>query len=179
MKKLYCILLPVVLLLCMTLLPVNSRAAASVMLVPDITEEMVQRPGMIGRFIIPDVGINVAVFDCNNADLAGEQNAVDAEDSASWFMWGTEGIIADHNEQGFYRITSAVPNETVAYIQNGTQFNKYMCVEAGIGKNTQYALLDKNNISFLNRADGYTVAYTCYNGWRTIYYTVWAPVETN
>ena len=166
--------------ICALMLTASHQAvnAMNVVYVADNTAEMQER-GMMGRFFVPDIDISVGVFDTSKADGNTKQAVVDYEDSASWFMYGTEQIIADHNEQGFIRLTGAVVDKTRAYMQKGAEIQKYVCVETGIGGNRTNALVDANGVQFNNRTDGNIITYTCYDGWEVVFYAVWAPIEEN
>ena len=85
--------------------------------VEDASGEIRERAGMIGRLVIPDVGVDAALFE-SSADAASRQKVVDAMDSALYIP-GTDGerdIIADHARQGFVQMEKAVPGKTLLYI---------------------------------------------------------------
>ena len=84
--------------------------------VEDASGEIRERAGMIGRLVIPDVGVDAALFE-SSADAASRQKVVDAMDSALYIP-GTDGerdIIADHARQGFAQMEKAVPGKTLLY----------------------------------------------------------------
>lgn len=68
-----------------------------------VLEEMANRPGMVGRLVIPSVGVNVALFS------GSDQAIVDAQDSAAYFSAGNSMVIGDHWNQGFTK-SKAVPS---------------------------------------------------------------------
>ena len=74
-----------------------------------VLEEMANRPGMVGRLVIPSVGVNVALFS------GSDQAIVDAQDSAVYFSAGNSMVIGDHWNQGFTKIKSCTVG-TKAYI---------------------------------------------------------------
>lgn len=85
--------------------------------------------GTHGRFQIPDLGIDVALYDGEKGKTA---EIVDAGDSAViWTPYGTsEGYIGDHSSEngGFCYLKYAVPNKTVAKIvyADGTE-EQWIC----------------------------------------------------
>lgn len=140
-----------------------------------VAAEMASRPGMTGRLYIPGVGLNVAIFN------GWSQGVIDAGDSAGTYRYGGgQMMIADHKNQGFSAIKSAVPGQTVAYINNGSTVQAYMCIAKGTGQNTAtgvpYDLLDCNgNSLYLQNAGGIGM-YTCNSHWSSITYTCWQPI---
>lgn len=149
--------------------------------VEDTSGEIRERDGMIGRLVIPDVGIDVALF-TGSADAESRQSVVDAQDSAL-FLPGTDGtrdIIADHALQGFSRIEKAVPGRTLLYLNGSGTTSVYRCIacEVGSGTNTGSDLLDQDGNSLLTPKDGNLILYTCHGLWKTVSYTIWEPVRT-
>ena len=145
----------------------------------DNSEELAARPGMMGRLYIPDIGVSVAVFDTDRTDVSVKQAAVDAADSAAWWREAATCFIADHDYEtngsdGFILTESAVPGQTVSYLQSGSDVSAYTCVDAGVGRNTGTQLLDRDGRSLGSRSGADFMTYTCYDGWEIIYYTVWA-----
>lgn len=63
-----------------------------------VLEEMARRPNMYGRLVIPSVGVNVALF------AVVSQAAADAQDSAAYFPFKNYMLVADHWNQGFWKI---------------------------------------------------------------------------
>lgn len=93
-------------------------------------KEMEERPAMIGRLYIPDVGVNVALFDTTGMKYDIGQSYVDAEDSSAWKDKNGIGVVADHGDQTFKNIHKSVSNETMAYIQVEENIKTYAYVEA-------------------------------------------------
>ena len=135
-----------------------------------VAEEMALR-GSIGRLIIPDGEINVALF--KNAYGDGSvQKIVDNEDSAAYITWYTKTIIADHVHQGFSGIKRAVPGITKAYIDCGTYTKTLICYNQFVGYNKGSYLSDINgNVSVDFNEPGFCM-YTC-NRDGTITITLW------
>ena len=142
----------------------------------DIKRQMQTRAGMIGRLLIPDVGVNVAVINVSCYDGRANQAVVDARDSAAWMAdWGASVLIGDHNNQGFNAMKRAVPNKTKAYIKNGTTTKTYICVANFKGHNT--GDITDNNFNSLrySNAGGITM-YTCNENSYNITITYWQPI---
>ena len=57
-------------------------------------KEMEERPAMIGRLYIPDVGVNVALFDTTGMKYDIGQSYVDAEDSSAWKDKNGIGVVS-------------------------------------------------------------------------------------
>ena len=177
MKKRYLICIAAMVLMCFLNAWNLSINAQTVTLIADNTAEMAERSGMNGRLIIPDADISVALFDVRTQGAQYRQAVTDAEDSAAWFQYGNSDIVADHNEQGFIRITRVTAGKSYAYVQKGNEIKKYVCVDCGVGQNTLTALIDRNGHNFCNYDPETMVTYTCYDGWKVVYYAVWTPVE--
>lgn len=111
----------------------------------------------VGRFVIPDVGVNVGCYSSNS------QLTVDAIDSAAYYYNCGHIIVADHVNQGFNAIKYCAIG-TKAYINSQT----YTCVDIIQGHNTGYGLTD----AYYNNIDGMypgsLVCYTCNGSWQDI-----------
>lgn len=77
--------------------PQQESSAPAAPVSVDVASQMASRPGMMGRLSIPDVGIDVAVF---NSD---SQATADAVDSACYFDWLGYPVMGDHQNQGVVR----------------------------------------------------------------------------
>lgn len=149
--------------------------------VEDASGEIRERAGMIGRLVIPDVGVDAALFE-SSADAASRQKVVDAMDSALYIP-GTDGerdIIADHARQGFAQMEKAVPGKTLLYLNGSGTTKVFRCTtcEVGSGTNTGSDLLGEDGKSILVQKDGNLILYTCHGLWKSVSYTVWEPVRT-
>lgn len=131
---------------------------------------------MIGRLYIPDVSVNVALFNTSNLSAKERQYVVDLLDSAAVFYLSSQCIIGDHDLQGFQNIRDVIENKTVAYIQKGSYTDTYICTEIGDGHNTGTTITDKNNLPIEERNDADIIMYTCNGCWQNITYTVWKKV---
>lgn len=139
---------------------------------------MYDRPGMIGRFYIPDVAYDAALFDCETESNEVTQKRVDDKDSASWFTHKKMAVIGDHGDQGFENIKNVIPYKTVAYIQTGLEIKKFICTSNGIGTNTRKKILDENGNSITEKEGHSFLTYTCVDETGVaIYYALWSPLN--
>lgn len=142
--------------------------------IPSASELANQNLGSAGRLVIPDVGIDVALY---YADDAHSQTIVNNTDSAALLTeFGNGNIIADHWNQGFDGIKSASVNNTVAYIGNGNSTKQYLCTSKFTGHNTEYDLTDNNYNSIVNSNNNGLIMYTCNDDWTNITITYWTPM---
>ena len=74
-----------------------------------------------GRLIIPDVGINVALYEASD----DSQEIVDTEYAAAYIHWSHLDFIADHRSQVFYALPFVTSNETHASIVRGKEIEEY------------------------------------------------------
>lgn len=111
--------------------------------------------GAEGRWIIPDVGVNVACFE----PVTDAQPITDKKDSAALIARGNTTIIADHNYQGFDAIKKCKEG-TLAYMHTGDAVKEFVCTDVVEGYNagTHLTDLDGNIVEF---ESGYT-NYTCH-----------------
>lgn len=117
-----------------------------------VAEQMAARPGMIGRFSIPAVGIDVAVF------YSDSQAVADAADSACCFDWLGYRVFGDHNYQGWSSLAYCAPGSTKAYFNDGANVTTYVCTANFTGINTGTQFCDDSG----NPIGGATlVTYTC------------------
>lgn len=140
-----------------------------------VSAEMASRHGMIGRLIIPNVGVDVALFNRYT------QSTVDNRDSAGTYRYnGGQMVIADHKNQGFSAMKTSIPGQTIAYINDGKSIETYICVDNNVGSNKSngipYDLLDCNGDSIYLQNAGGICMYTCNEHWSNITYTYWQPL---
>lgn len=146
-------------------------------LFPNNSDEISKRNGMIGSLYIPDVSVNVALFNTSNLSAKERQHVVDLPDSAAVFYLGPQCVIGDHDLQGFQNIRDVIENKTAAYIQKGSYTDTYICTEIGDGHNTGTTITDKNNLPIEERNDADIIMYTCNGCWQNITYTIWEQVS--
>ena len=115
----------------------------------------------IGRFKIPEVGVNVACY-AGNA-----QYIVDNKDSAAFFTAWSHQIIADHNNQGFEKVKKCEVGTIATFSVDGEILN-YKCVAKMLGHNTGKILTDENYISISGIYPDTLVCYTCNENWQNI-----------
>lgn len=131
-----------------------------------VLEEMANRPGMVGRLVIPSVGVNVALFS------GSDQAIVDAQDSAAYFSAGNSMVIGDHWNQGFTKIKSCAVG-TKAYIYRGDSIETLTCTNVCRGINNDYDILYEDGTSATTGS--WLLMYTC-NGanYHDITITIWS-----
>lgn len=110
--------------------------------------------GAIGRWVIPEVGVDVAAFDSSS------QSVVDAPDSAGLFYALGQHLVADHNYQGFNAIKNCRTGME-AHLETSEGRQTFICTGITTGTNVGNDIItsDGRSISKVNRG-GYT-CYTC------------------
>lgn len=135
-----------------------------------IRSEVASR-GSMGRLYSPSIGIDVALF------RSQAQSVCDARDSACYFYLGGSPVIADHTNQGFNRIRSAVPGSTLFYISDGNTVTTYRCIASYNGRNTGYDLTDESGVPASSKYPGSTILYTCRQDWQHVSIVHIAPIS--
>ena len=74
----------------------NKIFVSDIDLINTVAAEMTRRSGMSGRLTIPDVNVNVALFEVSASDGAANQKITDKTDSAAFIPWGNQWLVADH-----------------------------------------------------------------------------------
>jgi len=126
--------------------------------------------GFCGRLSIPNVGINVAMYNTLS------QGVCDREDSACMFNLSSYYgyIIADHSNQDF----SVLPYVTVGTIggivQSSGDVVFIRCCEVFQGHNTGSRITDANYNCVFGLYD--YLMYTCLDGWTNVQVTQWSVV---
>lgn len=166
-----------VMALSVNFVPVRANDNLPVLNSANNQEEMEERPAMIGRLYIPDVGVNVALFDTTGMKYNIGQSYVDAEDSSAWKDKNGIGVVADHGNQTFKDIHKSVSNETMAYIQVGENIKTYVCASSGCGTNTRKKLVNENGKEIYNAEGIDFMTYACADDTGVnIYYQTWTLV---
>ena len=132
--------------------PQQESSAPAAPVSVDVAAQMASRPGMMGRLSIPDVGIDVAVF---NSD---SQATADAVDSACCFDWLGYLVMGDHQNQGWSALQYCVPGSTLAYFDNGSSVTTYICTDNFTGINTGYGFTYDDGTPISGSS---LVLYTC------------------
>lgn len=133
--------------------------------------------GAAGRWVVPSVGINVAVY--NGSGYGGtlsNQEICDRWDSAAYYFLNGMSKIADHSNQEF----SALKYVSVgmnAYMDYGSYRQKYVCPRFEYGHNDIDYLYDADyNPLDSNYNPGGITCYTCNGNWRDIILASFQPV---
>lgn len=126
--------------------------------------------GALGRWSIPSVGVNVAVYE------SFDQSITNAKDSANYMPYGSQHLIADHKHQGFNAIKQCQIGDT-AYLDMGSSVEEYVCTAVFKGHNTIEKLtdLDYNDLKDTNPS-GIT-CYTCNENSRNVTIVFFEPVN--
>ena len=126
----------------------------------------------IGRFLMPDVDIDVGLYEFERVTQEDDdkmKNAMDEEDVAVEFWGSCKGswFIADHNYQGF-RTLSKCEVEDIAYINqnDGTQ-QQYQVVKKFKGENSETELTQNGRLIAGDNPGG-IIVYTCASRWNTV-----------
>lgn len=125
------------------------------------------RSWMVGRLIIPEADINVAMFIHGEGSTAAEvrQNVCDGEDSAILYNDGVGNVVADHNNQGFVNLPKVEVGDK-AYIVAGDVIVTLECDLVCDGTNTGEGILDDKG-RWVTAEEDY-VFYTCGEDWVNI-----------
>ncbi|MBR0399117.1 MAG: hypothetical protein IJI10_12800 [Eubacterium sp.] len=152
---------------------VTRKADSFAGIVPD-------RFGSAGLLLIPDVGINVRLFDGSASSDPHNQKGVDMEDYAVLINYGGSDVIGDHSNQGFSAICRSVQGETRAYIvQEDHSYHEYICAGVLDGSNEEYHLYGSDGLDYMHAvSDRYDlVMYTCLENWEHIQIVLWKDVD--
>ena len=153
-------------------IPIKEESPPQVIQKPQV-KPVDSRKGLIGRLLIPSVGIDLAVREPVNDSEA--QAFVDERDSAAIFWRGDARIIADHNNQGFaYLSKVSIGDKAEMCLKDGSQIS-YTVVDKFKGHNTGPELTDEDyNCIYDDNIGGLTL-YTCYAGWENIWVVYLQP----
>ena len=133
-------------------------------------QDEINKRGITCRLTIPSVGVDVACFWASN----NLQAYIDASDSAAFFSYGYQDVIADHRHQGFSAMKGSAIG-SYAYLDYGSYKKTYVCVANFKGHNTGSSLtdLEGNDIAYMN--EGGIAMYTCNENWQNVTITLWQP----
>lgn len=119
----------------------------------------------IGRLYIDDVKIDVALYE------SWEQKVVDRDDSAAYMGWPKHRLIGDHNNQAFKNLGKTKVGAIACIEKEDGTLAYYKCKEVFKGHNNGGTITDNNGNDVTKKAD--ILMYTCYNGWKNIWVTLW------
>ncbi len=145
--------------------PVPEDVRTMMEYIPPVRAEMDVRFGMFGRLVMPDSGINVALFTDGEGETIAEkrQGVTDAEDSAALYYDEEGAVIADHNNQGFAALINVRPGQK-AYIITSDSVLELVCSRLIDGHNNNHkGLVDENYEPIRNAGD--FICYTCKETW--------------
>ena len=144
-----------------------SQAPSEAVAVAPTAEPVVQSHA-VGRFSVPDLGVNVACYD------SMEQSVVDAPDSAACFLLDGHTVIGDHVNQGFSALKSCSVG-TQARLDTSTGVTIYTCVDVIQGHNTGTDLTDASYETIAGRYPDGLVCYTCNGNWQDVTIVFFMP----
>lgn len=127
----------------------------------------------VGTLSIPDVGIEVDIFDTNS------QKVVDKKNSAAIFAYSNTCLIADHWNQGFISIKDCKEG-TKAFIKTEGNTFEFICTSVTQGHNTGKKLTDNNYTEYESdfNVNGIT-CYTCNGNWKNVWIVTFTPIVNN
>lgn len=135
-----------------------------------VVAEQKKKRWIYGRFIIPDVGVNVAIIQ------SSLQSVCDAEDSACYWPYEGNNYIADHHDQGFEVIKQCKVG-TESFIYNGENIQRFVCVETLRGHNTTWCITRENWQCLSDDYQEHLITYTCDGCWQNIAICIWKEVS--
>lgn len=149
------------------------RIAAEQKRITEIQSEISTRSGMVGRLLVPSVGIDVALIATDGNNDAVTQSIVDAADSCAYvpnaYIAGAT-ILADHSNQDF----GALKSVTV-----GTKGK--IVTAAGVTELVATSVMNGHNYGYMTDGSGAPVgaiapyiAYTCLDSAQNIRIVGWA-----
>ena len=141
-----------------------------------------------GNLNIEDIGMHLNIY-CADILSNGNkaQEITDAENSAAYFQYGYQFVIADHDYQGFFKILNVKEGMTAYIEKNGGEKEHYKCICTADGHNYSEMYVDTASFSNKNIDEGfpdglidlsgfknsYLVMYTCNGSTEDIYITFW------
>ncbi len=133
------------------------------------------RLGNIGRLIIPQINISVALNESVLETTEDAQRIVNAYDSACYVSYpGWTTYIGDHFFDGFINIKNAIPGVTKAYIYwNDGTISTYKCMSKYFNGVNKGRIYDDNGTDMY--LSGYDIAMVTCNGYNssTVTVTYW------
>ena len=132
-----------------------------------VEQEIRSTPGMMGRLVIPGVGINVALYIDGEGETEMEklQNICDREDSAAFFCDGIGYLIADHNNQAFQPLSNVSLGDK-AFILRGHSILSLECDLRMSGHNYGQGIVDEEG-NYVSAYSDY-ICYTCEDNWNNV-----------
>lgn len=133
----------------------------------EVEKEISSNPGMVGRLIIPNRGINVALFTDGPGETEAEkrQNICDTEDAAALFSDDLGTLIADHNNQAFSTLNEVQPGDR-AFILRGHSILSLECSNKMDGYNYGQGIVDAEGYFVTSYAE--YICYTCKEDWNNV-----------
>lgn len=131
---------------------------------PDYTDDR-NYENFVGRLYIDDINVDVALYNSN------KQEVVDRDDSAAYFGWSGYTLIGDHNTEAFAPLGTVKVGTITRIVREDGTIVYYECTDVFKGHNTGYRITDWDGNKVTAKAD--ILMYTCFNGPRNIWVTLW------
>ena len=134
--------------------------------------------GDSGRFYVPDVNINVAIYYANEMSSRFAQQIVDELDAGVYTPHvGGQPYLADHSTQGFYGVRYCVEG-TLAYWKHVDRIDIFICTAHFNGSNDGLYIYDDRGENCFYQNEGGLFTYTCNEDWHHVAVAFWQPVAT-
>lgn len=125
-----------------------------------------------GRFLIPDIGVNVGLYRHSfSEDLSVTQAAVDREDSAAEFTDSAVPILADHKNQGFAGMENAKEGMRAYIVYPDGTVKTYVISEITDGYNSGYQIATNDGRLLQPNQSPISAdlsLYTCLESWQHV-----------
>lgn len=157
----YFILITLIVALAITMLPASAAT-------PDYSDDR-DYDNFVGRLYIDNINVDVALY------KSWEQAVVNRDDSAAYFGNPAHRIIADHNTEAFAPLGTVKVGTITRIVKEDWTIVYYECVDIFKGHNTGTRITDWDGNKVTAKAD--ILMYTCFNGPRNIWVTLWTQVE--
>lgn len=154
----YFMLITLVATLAIAILPATAAT------LPDYSDDR-DYENFVGRLYIDDIDVDVALYNSN------KQEVVDRDDSAAYFSWSGYTLIGDHNTEAFAPLGTVKVGTITRIVREDGTIVYYECTDVFKGHNTGYRITDWDGNKVTAKAD--ILMYTCFNGPRNIWVTLW------
>lgn len=140
--------------------------------------------GSHGRLEIPSLYISVPLYNAMNG--AERQRVVDSQNSAAYFDFGSQGVIADHASQANFQNLNMARAGMIATIDERYRQTSYQLVQSQVGhiriSPLGNRLFDQNWNQVAGQNEGGLCIYTCIGksaeDVMDVRLTYWQPVNT-
>ena len=134
--------------------------------------------GDSGRFYVPDLGVDVAIYYANEMNAPFAQQIVDEEDAGVYTPHiGGQAYLADHSSQAFAGLHHCREG-LMGFWKHVDRIDVFYCTRTCNGTNDGLYIYDdkEENCFFMNEGGFFT--YTCNEDWQHVSIAFWQPVGT-